>query len=130
MRGKELREQGDIGFLGDVCGDAAIDLHGWCLSPSVVAMCSGCGGVANIMKEDSVKVSKVLYDDGWSKKLVGQSQWSRLLSVAMYSICGSVANGREEDDMIMVIMVGATGSIGGSVAWMWMIKLCQSEDIE
>ena len=47
-----------------------------------------------------------------------------MLSVAMYSGCGGVADGREEDD-IMVIMVGATGGIGGSVAWMWMLKLYQ-----
>ena len=49
--------------------------------------------------------------------------------MATYSGCGSVANGREEDDF-MVIMVGATGSIGGSVALMWMLKLYQLEGIE
>ena len=52
-----------------------------------------------------------------------------MLSVATYSGCGGVANGREEDD-IMVIMVGATGSIGGSVAQMWMLKLYLLEGIE
>ena len=115
-----MREQDDIGLLDGVCGDA-IDWHGQRSSLSVVQMCRGCGGVADVMKEDSIKVSKVLCDDGWSKKLGGQSWWSMLLSVAMYSIGGGVANGREEDD-IMVVMVGATDSIGGSVAWMWMIK--------
>ena len=86
------------------------------MSPSAVATCRGCSSVTNVMKEDSVKVNKVLCDDGWSKKLGGQSQWSKLLLVATYSICGSVANGRREEDDIVVIMVGATGSIGGSVA--------------
>ena len=52
-----------------------------------------------------------------------------MLVVATYSSCGGVANGREEDD-IMVNMVGATGGIGGSVAWMWMLKLYQLEGIE
>ena len=40
-----------------------------------------------------------------------------MLSVATYSICGSVANVREADN-IMVVMVVATGSTDGSVALM------------
>ena len=52
-----------------------------------------------------------------------------MLLVATYSGCGSVAYGREEDD-VMVIMVGATGGISGSVALMWMLKLYQLEGIE
>ena len=81
------------------------------------------------MKVDSIDVSQVLCEDGWLKRLGGQSWWSKLLLVAMYSICGGVADGREEED-VMVIMVGATGSISGSVAWMWMLKLYQSEGVE
>ena len=49
--------------------------------------------------------------------------------MAAYSGCGSVVNGREEDD-VMVIMVGATGGVGGSVARMWMLKLYLLEGIE
>ena len=45
-----------------------------------------------------------------------------MLVVATYSSCGGVADGREEDD-VMVIMVEATGGICGSVALMWMLKL-------
>ena len=52
-----------------------------------------------------------------------------LFLVATYSGCGGVADGREEDD-IMVIMVGATCGISGSVALMWMLKLYQLEGIE
>ena len=52
-----------------------------------------------------------------------------MLSVATYSGCGGVADGKVEDD-VMVIMVGATGGIGGSVAWIWMLKLYQLYGIE
>ena len=78
-------------------------------------MHSRCGGGANVMKEDNIEVGKVLWDDGRLKKLGGQSQWSKSLVVVTFSSCGSVVAGREED-VIVVIMVGATGSSGGSVA--------------
>ena len=94
MRWK-LREQGDIGVWHGVYGDAS-DWHGQHLSLSVVAMCRGCGGGVNVMKEDNIEVSKVLWDDGWLKKLGGQSWWLKLLLVATYSICGSVVDGREK----------------------------------
>ena len=93
----------------------ASDWHGSRSSPSAVATHRSCGGVAEVMKVDSVDVDQVLCEVVWSKRLGGQSRWSDLLSVATYSSCGDVADECDEDD-IMVIMVGATGSISGSVA--------------
>ena len=127
MSGK-FREQ-DTELLDGVCVNASDSWHGRWSSPSAVAMCRSCGSVANnVTKVDSINVIKVLCEDVWWKRFGGQSRWSKLL-VATYSSCGSVADGREEDD-VMVIMVGATGSISGSVALMWMLKLYQLEGIE
>ena len=120
MRGK-LREQGDTELLDGVNANTRSDWHGRRLHLSVVAMCRSCGSVADVTIVDSVDVFKVLCEDGGCMRLGGQSRWSKLLSVAMYSICGGVADGREEED-IVVVVVGATGGIGGSVAWMWMLK--------
>ena len=125
---EKLREKGDTELLDGDCANAS-DWHGRHWSPSVVAMCRSYGSVADVTKVDSVDVGKVLCEDGWSKRLGGQSQCLELLLMAMYSICGIVADRREEED-IMVIMIGATDGIGGSVAWMWMVKLYQLEGIE
>ena len=98
-----------------VCVADFNDWHGWRSSPSVAVMRSRCGGGANVMKEDNVEVGKILWDDGRLKKFGGQSWWSKSLLVITFSGCGGVVTGMEED-VIMVVMVGATGSSVGSVA--------------
>ena len=49
--------------------------------------------------------------------------------MATYSVGGGVADGREVDDVV-VIMGGSTGSVGGRVALKKILKLHQLDGIE
>ena len=60
----KFREKGDTELLDGVCVYAS-DWHGWRSSPSAVAMCRSCGGVANVTKVDSIDVVKVLCEAVW-----------------------------------------------------------------
>ena len=60
MRGGKLREQGDTELLDGVNVNTS-DWHGQRLSPSVVATCRSCGGVADIRKGTILESSIFIY---------------------------------------------------------------------